>query len=87
MAPSALFTLLSKAYGLPGLRIGWIACQDRGVLARMERMKHYLSICNAAPSERLAVIALRVRGRTRSHPIGSAGTLSRIDPARFGSPT
>ena len=24
---------------------------------------------------------------TRSHPTGSAGTLSPIDPARFGSPT
>ena len=51
----------SKAYGLPGLRIGWIACADRALLSRMERMKHYLSICNAGPSERLAIIALRNR--------------------------
>lgn len=51
--------VMSKAYGLPGLRIGWIACTDRALLQRMERMKHYLSICNSAPSERLAVIALR----------------------------
>jgi aspartate/methionine/tyrosine aminotransferase len=50
--------VMSKAYGLPGLRIGWIACGDRTVLARMERMKHYLSICNAAPSEFLARVAL-----------------------------
>ena len=54
---------MSKAYGLPGLRIGWIACADRDILSRMERMKHYLSICNAAPSERLSVIALRNRDR------------------------
>ena len=27
----------------------------------MERMKHYLSICNAAPSERLSIIALENR--------------------------
>lgn len=53
--------VMSKAYGLPGLRIGWIACADRGLLARLERYKHYLSICNAAPSERLAVIALKAR--------------------------
>ena len=53
--------VMSKAYGLPGLRIGWIACQDREVLARLERMKHYLSICNSAPSERLALMALGVR--------------------------
>lgn len=50
--------VMSKSYGLPGLRIGWIACQDRDVLSRMERMKHYLSICNSGPSERLAKIAL-----------------------------
>ena len=53
--------VLSKAYGLPGLRIGWIACADRAVLSRMERMKHYLSICNSGPSERLAKIALKSR--------------------------
>ncbi len=51
--------VMSKAYGLPGLRIGWIATQDRDVLNRMERVKHYLSICNSAPSEVLAQIALQ----------------------------
>ncbi|WP_371223466.1 aminotransferase class I/II-fold pyridoxal phosphate-dependent enzyme [Roseovarius sp. 2305UL8-3] len=53
----------SKAYGLPSLRIGWIACQDSDVLSRMERMKHYLSICNSGPSEQLAIIALRNRNK------------------------
>lgn len=51
--------VMSKAYGLPGLRIGWIACQDRDALVRFERYKHYLSICNSAPSEKLAIIALK----------------------------
>lgn len=55
--------VMSKAYGLPGLRIGWIACAERELLSRMERMKHYLSICNSGPSERLALIALRNRDR------------------------
>lgn len=53
--------VMSKAYGLPGLRAGWIACRDRGVLARMMKLKHYLSICNAGPSELLACIALKAR--------------------------
>jgi len=53
--------VMSKAYGLPGLRIGWIACADSAVLDQLEKYKHYLSICNSAPSERLAVIALGVR--------------------------
>jgi aspartate/methionine/tyrosine aminotransferase len=55
--------VLSKAYGLPGLRIGWLACKDRSLLVRCERYKHYLSICNSAPSEALAVIALRARDK------------------------
>jgi aspartate/methionine/tyrosine aminotransferase len=55
--------VMSKAYGMPGLRIGWIACADTGLLQRMERVKHYLSICNSAPSERLALIALQNRDR------------------------
>jgi aspartate/methionine/tyrosine aminotransferase len=50
--------VLSKAYGLPGLRIGWLATRDRALLERLERRKHYTSICNAAPSELLATIAL-----------------------------
>ena len=53
--------VMSKSYGLPGLRIGWIACQDHDVLSRMERMKHYLSICSSGPSERLSIIALQNR--------------------------
>lgn len=53
--------VMSKAYGLPGLRIGWIACRDRDLLDRLERAKHYSSICNAAPSEVLALIGLRAR--------------------------
>jgi aspartate/methionine/tyrosine aminotransferase len=51
--------VMSKAYGLAGLRIGWLACKDRALLVRFERYKHFLSICNAAPSEVLARIALK----------------------------
>ena len=49
----------SKALGLPGLRIGWIACADTEIVSKMERLKHYLSICNSGPSERLANIAIQ----------------------------
>ena len=55
--------VMSKAYGLPGLRIGWIASQDRDLLQKVERYKHYLSICNSGPSEQLALIALKARAR------------------------
>jgi aspartate/methionine/tyrosine aminotransferase len=53
--------VMSKSYGLPGLRIGWITCADHDMIARMERMKHYLSICSSGPSERLSKIALNNR--------------------------
>ncbi|MFK7801090.1 MAG: aminotransferase class I/II-fold pyridoxal phosphate-dependent enzyme [Anaerolineae bacterium] len=53
--------VMSKAYGLPGLRIGWIATQDADVLDKVEQVKLYLSMCNSAPSEYLTTIALRNR--------------------------
>jgi aspartate/methionine/tyrosine aminotransferase len=53
--------VMSKSYGLPGLRIGWLAARDRDLLLQCERYKHFLSICNSAPSEVLAEIALAAR--------------------------
>lgn len=49
---------VSKGLGLPGLRAGWIACRDRGLLDRVLTVKSQLSSCLAAPSEFLARIAL-----------------------------
>jgi aspartate/methionine/tyrosine aminotransferase len=64
LSPAALsLNVMSKAYGLPGLRIGWIACRDRALLTRLARAKDYATICNSAPSEVLALIALRARDR------------------------
>ena len=53
----------SKALGLPGLRIGWITCRDREIRSRLERAKHYTTICNSAPSEILARIAIKARAQ------------------------
>ncbi|MFJ2647452.1 aminotransferase class I/II-fold pyridoxal phosphate-dependent enzyme [Streptomyces sp. NPDC087420] len=49
----------SKSLGLPGLRIGWITCRDRRLRSRLERAKHYTTICNSAPAEILARIAIK----------------------------
>jgi aspartate/methionine/tyrosine aminotransferase len=51
--------VVSKAYGLPGLRVGWVACRDGPLRRRMAKVKHFLSTCSAGPSEVLAQIALR----------------------------
>jgi aspartate/methionine/tyrosine aminotransferase len=62
LSPRALsLNVTSKALGLPGLRIGWITCRDRALLSRLERAKHYTTICNSAPSEVLARVALKAR--------------------------
>lgn len=53
------FGALSKSYGLAGLRIGWVATHDHALLDRLQRLKDYTTICNSAPSELLALIALR----------------------------
>lgn len=50
--------VMSKAYGMAGLRVGWIACRDKAMIHQMKQMKDYLSICNSAPSEIMAIFAL-----------------------------
>jgi aspartate/methionine/tyrosine aminotransferase len=55
--------VMSKAFGLAGLRVGWVASRDAGLLARCAAFKDYTSLCNSAPSEVLALIALRARER------------------------
>jgi len=55
--------VLSKAYGLPGLRLGWLASQNKPFLNIMLNFKYYISICGAVPSQKLAIIALRHRER------------------------
>jgi aspartate/methionine/tyrosine aminotransferase len=53
--------VMSKAFGLAGLRIGWIASRNSDLLHRVAAFKDYTTICNSAPSEILALIALRAR--------------------------
>ena len=62
--------VMSKTYGLPGLRIGWIATHNEGIRSRMERLKDYTTICNSAPSEHLAELALRHRNKLVGRNLG-----------------
>ena len=52
---------MSKTYGLPGLRLGWLASRDRAALGKIVDLKHYTTICSSAPSELLSALALRHR--------------------------
>jgi aspartate/methionine/tyrosine aminotransferase len=53
--------VMSKAFGLAGLRIGWIATHDADVRHRAAAFKDYTTICASAPSELLSIMALRAR--------------------------
>jgi aspartate/methionine/tyrosine aminotransferase len=55
--------VMSKSFAMAGLRIGWVATRDRDLLARLAAFKDYTTICSSAPSEVLALIALRARDR------------------------
>lgn len=55
--------VMSKAFGMAGLRIGWLACQDPSLLKKIEWVKHYTSICNSAPAEIISLIALKNKDR------------------------
>ena len=63
--------VMSKVFGLAGVRIGWVATRDTALRARLAALKDYTTICNSAPSEILALIALRAKDRlfARAHAI------------------
>ena len=55
---------LSKAYGLPGLRIGWVAAPPK-VAEELWAVHDYTTIAPGALNDRLARIALSTSGRER----------------------
>jgi aspartate/methionine/tyrosine aminotransferase len=62
--------VMSKSYGLAGLRIGWIATRDPQLYNDFAAMKDYTSICNSAPAEMLAMVALRQRDKIIRRNLG-----------------
>jgi aspartate/methionine/tyrosine aminotransferase len=52
---------VSKTYGLPGLRLAWLASRDKAFLQKIISLKHYTTICASAPSEFLTALAFRHR--------------------------
>ena len=60
----------SKTYGLAGLRIGWIATKNKKIYEKMASLKDYTTICNSAPSEFLAEVAMRNRAKLAERNLG-----------------
>jgi len=60
---------LSKTYGLPGLRTGWLIMQDEELRKNIINWKFYTSNSASAPSEFLAMAAWKVRKQLRDKSI------------------
>ncbi|MGI9285121.1 MAG: aminotransferase class I/II-fold pyridoxal phosphate-dependent enzyme [Pseudomonadales bacterium] len=56
---SVVLSGLSKTYGLPGLRCGWLVIRNAALLDELMNWKMYTSICAPGPVEFLAQAALR----------------------------
>lgn len=56
----ALFGM-SKSFALAGLRIGWLTTKNSELLKAFASFKDYTTICSSAPSEILAIMALRAK--------------------------
>ena len=50
---------MSKAYALPGIRVGWLATRSAEILDKVARLKTYTTICGGTADELLARIALK----------------------------
>lgn len=51
--------VISKSFGLAGIRVGWVVSRDANLLQRLTEIKSYTSICNSAADEYLTTIALK----------------------------
>ena len=74
---------LSKTYGLPGLRTGWLVVRDPALRQTVFNWKFYTSICPPAPSEFLALAAWKVREQLRQRSIAQVEANLRLADAFF----
>lgn len=52
---------MSKAYGLPGIRVGWIASKSQEIIAACHKMRYYTTTCVSQLNEVVAAEALSDR--------------------------
>ncbi|MBI1211989.1 MAG: aminotransferase class I/II-fold pyridoxal phosphate-dependent enzyme [Alphaproteobacteria bacterium] len=59
ISPNAIsVSSMSKSYGIPGVRVGWIVCQDVDLLERFLAAKEQIGICGSIIDEEIAEVAL-----------------------------
>ncbi|HLD04607.1 MAG TPA: aminotransferase class I/II-fold pyridoxal phosphate-dependent enzyme [Candidatus Nanoarchaeia archaeon] len=54
---------MSKTFGMPGLRIGWLSIREKELFRNVLAFKDYTTICNSALSESVALAALRKKDK------------------------
>lgn len=52
---------LSKTYGLPGIRIGWLICQDKNLMKKFLAAKEQIMICGSIVDEEIAYRFMLIR--------------------------
>lgn len=76
LSPSVIsVSSLSKTYGLPGIRIGWLATRNSTLMETFLAAKEQIMICNSVVDEEIALRFLsqrdqhlpKIRDRIRSH--------------------
>ena len=55
-------TSLSKTYGIPGIRIGWLVCRDKALMHDLLAAKEQMGICGSVVDEEIAYQAYKQRG-------------------------
>jgi len=64
LSPRAIsVSSMSKAYGLPGLRVGWAVCRDPRLAETLLAAKEQIVICGATIDEAIAARVLTDRAR------------------------
>jgi aspartate/methionine/tyrosine aminotransferase len=53
--------VISKGFGIPGIRVGWLVCKNKNFLKKINDVKAYLSVCNSQIDEQLASVILQYR--------------------------
>jgi aspartate/methionine/tyrosine aminotransferase len=60
LSPNAIsISTMSKVYGVPGIRIGWVATLDKAVIEGVLKVREQTTICNSALGEEIAFQILK----------------------------
>ena len=54
---------LSKTYGLPGIRLGWLICQDKNLMEKFLAAKEQIMICGSVVDEEIAYRYMLIRNQ------------------------